>query len=327
MKCLVVGGAGYIGSHMVKHLMRSGHDVFVFDNLSTGFSDSVQYAQLIVGDLNDQAFIEAVLREKQIEAVFHFASSTHVGASHIDPADYYRNNVVNTLNLLDAMRAAQVMRMIFSSTAAVYGEPQIIPIPEDHPRQPINPYGRTKAMVEDILRDYHTAYGLQSFSLRYFNAAGAHRDGECGERHHPETHLIPLALQVASGRRSSIAIFGRDYDTPDGTCIRDYIHVSDIAAAHEMAVAKLLDEGGCHVCNLGTGHGYSVAEVIAAVARVTRCAIACEDQPRRPGDPAQLVADPSRARHLLGWQPYVSDLDTIITHAWAWEQKQVRLCR
>lgn len=320
MKCLVVGGAGYIGSHMVKHLGDAGHHVTVFDNLSSGFAQAVVRGSLIKGDLADTALITQVLREHAIEAVIHFASSIQVGESSVNPAKYYRNNVVHTLNLLDAMRATNVKRIVFSSTAAVYGEPQSVPIPDDHPRQPINPYGRTKAMVEDVLRDYHSAYGLASFSLRYFNAAGADPDGEVGERHDPETHLIPLILQVASGRRRSIAVFGRDYDTPDGTCIRDYIHVTDLARAHELALMTLADQGGCHACNLGTGHGYSVAQIIAAVERVTGSRITIEGQARRPGDPARLVADASRTAAILGWQPVMSDLDTIIAHAWAWEK-------
>ena len=324
MRILVVGGAGYIGSHMVKHLGDAGHDVFVFDNLSTGFADAILRGQFIKGDLADQKLVRTILREHAIEAVFHFASSIQVGESTIDPAQYYRNNVINTINLLDAMRSAQVNRLIFSSTAAVYGEPHTIPIPETHRRSPINPYGRTKAMVEDILSDYHKAYGLQSFSLRYFNAAGADPNGEIGERHDPETHLIPLILQVASGRRASIAVFGRDYQTPDGTCIRDYIHVNDLAAAHESALHYLVEHGGCHACNLGTGQGYSVQQVIDAVKRVTGCSIKIDDRPRRDGDPAALIADPSQAHAKLAWTPKLSDLDTIIDHAWQWEKKLSR---
>lgn len=320
MKCLVVGGAGYIGSHMVKHLADAGHRVIVFDNLSTGFRDAVLRGSFILGELSDTGFIARVLRDEAIDVVFHFASSIQVSESSADPAKYYRNNVVHTLNLLDAMLSAGVNRIVFSSTAAVYGEPQQIPIPDDHPRQPINPYGRTKAMVEDVLRDYHAAYGLQSFSLRYFNAAGADPDGEIGERHDPETHLLPLILQVASGRREAIAVFGRDYDTPDGTCIRDYIHVTDLARAHELAFMTLVAQGGCHACNLGTGQGYSVAQMIAAVERVTGRRIKVEERSRRSGDPARLVADARRAAALLGWRPTLSDLETIIAHAWAWEQ-------
>lgn len=324
MNILVVGGAGYIGSHMVKHLGDAGHAVFVFDNLSGGFADAVVRGQLIIGDLADRDAIMRVLREYQIEAVFHFASSIQVGESSADPAKYYRNNVINTVHLLDAMRAENVARIVFSSTAAVYGEPDLVPVSESHPRRPINPYGRTKSMVEDILRDYRDAYGLQSFSLRYFNAAGADPGGEIGERHDPETHLVPLVLQVASGRRSSIAVFGRDYDTPDGTCIRDYVHVTDLADAHDKALQHLIANGGCHACNLGAGDGYSVQQVIDAAQRVTGRPIKVEDRPRRIGDPARLVADPHLAEAMLGWRPRLSGLDTIIGHAWAWETRQAR---
>jgi UDP-glucose 4-epimerase len=322
MNILVVGGAGYIGSHMVKFLGDAGYQVAVYDNLSTGFSNSVVRSALIKGDLADRDKIQAVLHERQIEAVFHFASSIQVGESTMDPAKYYRNNLVNTLNLLDAMRAGGVERMVFSSTAAVYGEPKQVPIPETHGRMPLNPYGRTKSMVEDILHDYHTAYGLQSFSLRYFNAAGADPEGEIGERHDPETHLIPLILQVASGRRPSVAILGRDYDTPDGTCIRDYVHVMDLAKAHDQALKYLIANGGCHACNLGTGQGYSVQQVVAAAERVTGRVIRIEETPRRQGDPACLIADATKAHEMLGWLPRLSDLETLIAHAWAWEVKQ-----
>lgn len=325
MRILVVGGAGYIGSHMVKHLGDAGHNVFVFDNLSSGFPDAVVRGTLIEGDLADRAAIESVLRGQDIEAVFHFASSIQVGESTVDPAKYYRNNVVNTLNLLEAMRQAKVGRIVFSSTAAVYGEPERVPIPETHPRHPINPYGRTKSMVEDILQDFHAAYGLHSFALRYFNAAGADPDGEIGERHDPETHLIPLVLQVASGRRDSIAVFGRDYDTPDGSCIRDYIHVADLADAHARALSCLMGEGGCHACNLGTGQGYSVQEVIGAARHITGRPIAIAEQPRRSGDPARLIADPGRASQVLQWAPRLSSLETIIAHAWAWERRMAGL--
>lgn len=320
MNCLVVGGAGYIGSHMVKHLFDSGYDVTVFDNLSTGFSDAIVGGTFIHGDLGDVSKIETVLRDYKIDAVFHFASSIQVGESTKYPAKYYRNNFANTLNLLDAMLSSGVKRLVFSSTAAVYGEPNQVPIPEDHPRSPINPYGRTKSMVEDLLQDYHSAYGLQAFSLRYFNAAGADPAGTIGERHDPETHLIPLVLQVASGRRESIAVFGHNYDTPDGTCIRDYIHVCDIARAHELALNKLMSSDGNYVCNLGTGRGYSVTEVIKTVERITGRKVQIDERPRRSGDPACLVADPSMAAELLGWRPIMSDLDTIVAHAWKWEQ-------
>ena len=323
MNVLVVGGAGYIGSHMVKYLGDTGYRVFVFDNLSTGFADAVVHGQLVQGDLANRELVEEVLRENKIETVFNFASSIQVSESIQDPAKYYRNNVINTINLLDAMRSTCITRLIFSSTAAVYGEPNTIPIPDAHPRMPINPYGRTKWMVEDVLRDYYHAYGIQSFSFRYFNAAGADPTGELGERHDPETHLIPLLLQVASGRRRSISVFGRDYETPDGTCIRDYVHVMDLAQAHERALQYLIANGGCHACNLGTGQGYSVQQLIEAVERVTGRSIRVEENPRRTGDPAQLVANASFAFERLGWSPRFSDLDTIISHAWAWEMKQV----
>ncbi len=322
MKLLVTGGAGYIGAHMVKQLGDAGHQVVVIDNLSNGFADSVVRGHLIQGDLSDQDLIERVLRNHEIEAVFHFASLMQVGESTVDPASYYRNNVINTLHLLDAMRSAQVKRLVFSSTAAVYGEPVSAAIPEGHPIAPINPYGRTKAMVESVLRDYHDAYGLHSVALRYFNAAGADPSGELGERHNPETHLIPLVLQVASGRRDAIAIFGRDYATLDGTCIRDYVHVMDLARAHEQALHFLMKQGGYHAFNLGTGSGYSVQQVIAAAERVTGRVIRKDEKPRRQGDPACLVADATKAKSVLNWSPCLSDLDTLITHAWAWELKQ-----
>jgi UDP-glucose 4-epimerase len=322
MQLLVVGGAGYIGSHMVKHLSDVGHQIIVFDNLSNGFSDAVLRGQLVQGDLADRNSIEAVLHSQQIDAVFHFASFIQVGESTVDPARYYRNNLVNTINLLDAMRSTRVKRLVFSSTAAVYGDPCVVPVSETDPIAPMNAYGRSKSMVENILLDYHAAYGLQSFSLRYFNAAGADPEGELGERHNPETHLIPLILQVASGRRPSVAIFGRDYDTPDGTCIRDYVHVMDLAKAHEQALRYLIAKGGCHACNLGTGQGYSVQQVIAAAERVTGKMIRIEENPRRPGDPARLIADATKARMMLGWLPHLSDLETLIAHAWAWELKQ-----
>jgi UDP-glucose 4-epimerase len=321
-KILVIGGAGYIGSHMVKYLGNSGYKVVVLDNLSTGFLDSVVRGEFIKGDMQDSSFLESILKKHNIDTVFHFASSIQVGESIINPSKYYRNNVLNTINLVDAMRSANVDKLIFSSTAAVYGEPEIIPIPEEHPRFPINPYGRTKSITEDILYDYFNAYGLNSFVLRYFNAAGADPDGEIGERHNPETHLIPLILQVASGRRSSIAIFGNDYETPDGTCIRDYIHVMDLAVAHEKAYQYLKINGGFHACNLGTGHGYTVQEVISAATNVTGNIIHVEKCGRRTGDPAILVADSTKAQKILNWKPCFSDLDTIVTHAWQWEMKQ-----
>jgi UDP-glucose 4-epimerase len=252
----------------------------------------------------------------------HFASFIEVGASVQNPALYYQNNVVNTLALLDAMRAHGVQRFIFSSTAATFGEPQYTPMDEQHPQHPVNPYGRTKLMVEQVLADYERAYGLHSVCLRYFNAAGADPQGQLGERHQPETHLIPLALQVAAGRRPHLQVFGRDYDTPDGTCVRDYVHVEDLCTAHWLALQSLMGGAGSQQYNLGNGRGFSVQEVIDAVKRVTGRPLAVMDKPRRLGDPARLVADPALAQRVLGWQAQFTDLDTIIAHAWGWENRQ-----
>lgn len=316
---LVVGGAGYIGSHMVKHLLRQGCDVVTYDNLSTGYRDAVLGGQFVLGDLADQAVLETLFSTHRFDGVLHFASFIQVGESVKEPAKYYENNVTNTLNLLNAMVKHDVRRFIFSSTAAVYGEPQYVPIDETHPRQPINPYGKTKWMVEQILQDYDRAYGLKSIALRYFNAAGADPEGELGERHEPETHLIPLVLQAASGRRPHISVFGRDYDTPDGTCIRDYIHVTDLAEAHWLALQKLLAGADSAAYNLGNGNGFSVQEVIDAAQKVTLRKIAVNDSPRREGDPARLVANSQAARNALNWQPARHDLDTIIQDAWRFE--------
>lgn len=316
---LVVGGAGYIGSHMVKHLLRQGCDVVTYDNLSTGYRDAVLGGQFVLGDLADQAALETLFSTHRFDGVLHFASFIQVGESVKEPAKYYENNVTNTLNLLNAMVKHDVRRFIFSSTAAVYGEPQYVPIDETHPRQPINPYGKTKWMVEQILEDYDRAYGLKSIALRYFNAAGADPEGELGERHEPETHLIPLVLQAASGRRPHISVFGRDYDTPDGTCIRDYIHVTDLAEAHWLALQRLLAGADSAAYNLGNGNGFSVQEVIDAAQKVTLRKIAVNDSPRREGDPARLVANSQAARNALNWQPARHDLDTIIQDAWRFE--------
>lgn len=317
---LVVGGAGYIGSHMVWLLGQKGVDVVTLDNLSSGHRDAVKHGRFVHGDIADRLVLDKVFSENRFDAVMHFASFIQVGESVQDPAKYYQNNVANTLNLLNAMRAHGVQRFIFSSTAAIFGEPQYSPIDERHPRQPINPYGRSKLMIEQALADYDHAYGLKSVCLRYFNAAGAHPDALLGERHDPETHLIPLVLQVASGRRREITVFGRDYDTPDGTCVRDYIHILDLAEAHWLAL-EYLDRGGATTAfNLGNGAGYSVEEVIRTVARVTGKQVPVVDGPRRDGDPAQLVADSSRIKSELGWVPAYADLDRIVEHAWAWEK-------
>ena len=322
MKTLVVGGAGYIGSHMVKHLCRAGAQVTVLDDLSSGYRDAVvSGAELVVGSAADAGLLATLLAQHRFDAVMHFASFIQVGESVADPAKYYANNVAATLTLLDAMRQAEVRRFIFSSTAAVYGDPSYVPIDEAHPKNPINPYGRSKWMVEQVLEDYDRAYGLKSVCLRYFNAAGADPEGELGERHVPETHLIPLVLQVASGRREAISVFGTDYDTLDGTCIRDYIHVADLCDAHALALERLLAGGESARFNLGNGQGFSVNEVIEMVRHVTGREIPVRFEARRVGDPPRLVADSRQAREGLGWQPKRDDLATIIADAWAWERK------
>ena len=324
MNLLVVGGAGYIGSHMVLHLLDPGHKVVVADNFSTGFRDAwgAAGAPLVAElDINDEAALSRLFATHQFDAVLHFASFIQVGESVSDPAKYYANNLSATLKLLQAMVRAQVKHFIFSSTAAVYGDPIRVPIDEEHPKAPINPYGRSKWMVEQVLGDFDRAYGLKSVCLRYFNAAGADPAGRVGERHEPETHLIPLVLQAASGRRSAITVFGRDYDTPDGTCIRDYIHVADLVEAHSLALDYLQQGGDSEAFNLGNGSGFSVQEVIETARRVTGREIPVVDAPRRAGDPARLVADASKARSVLRWAPRHGDLETIVAHAWAWEQK------
>jgi UDP-glucose 4-epimerase len=321
MNILVVGGAGYIGSHMVWLLGQMGARATVLDDLSSGHRDAVIGAELVHGSLADEALLDLVLTKGRFHAVMHFASFIQVGESVRDPAKYYRNNVANTLNLLQAMHRHGVKRFVFSSTAAVYGNPAYVPIDEAHPQQPINPYGRSKLMIEQVLADCALAYGMQSVCLRYFNAAGAHPEALLGERHDPETHLIPLVLQAASGRQPHITVYGRDYDTPDGTCIRDYIHVMDLAQAHWQALQYLMDDGSSAVFNLGNGQGFSVQEVIEVSRQVSGRAIAVQEGERRAGDPPRLVADARLAREVLGWQPQYAGLETIIRHAWAWEQK------
>lgn len=326
MNVFVVGGAGYIGSHMVKRLGQLGCAVTTLDNLSSGYREAVLCGEFIHGDLADRALLAKLLQPGRFDAVMHFASFIQVGESVQDPAKYYKNNVTNTLLLLDAMSAAGVNRFIFSSTAATFGEPQYSPIDERHPQQPINPYGRSKLMIEQVLGDYDRAYGLKSVCLRYFNAAGADPDGELGERHEPETHLIPLVLQVASGRRSHISVFGRNNDTPDGTCIRDYIHVNDLCEAHWLTLQSLMQGAGSQRYNLFNGQGFSVQAVIDAAQRVTGHKIAVQYAPRRAGDPERLVADATLARQQLGWTPQFADLDTLVRHAWAWERNtQIKL--
>ena len=322
LNVLVVGGAGFIGSHMVKMLGRQACRVTALDDLSSGHRDAVLCGDFVQGDMADRALLDSVL-SRGFDAVMHFASFIQVGESVQHPALYYHNNVVKTLALLDAMRAHGVQRFIFSSTAATFGAPQYTPMDEQHPQHPVNPYGRTKLMVEQVLADYAQAYGLRSVSLRYFNAAGADPEGQLGERHEPETHLIPLVLQVAAGRRPHLQVFGRDYDTPDGTCVRDYVHVEDLCSAHWLALQSLMKEEaeGYQAYNLGSGHGFSVQEVIDTAQKVSGRSVAIIDSPRRAGDPSRLVADPTLARQKLGWQPQFSELRTLIEHAWRWETR------
>lgn len=322
MHVLVVGGAGYIGSHMVKYLARQGCRVTTLDNLSSGYRDAVMHGELVEGNVGDRALLNQLFGLHRFDAVMHFASFIQVGESVMQPSRYYRNNVTNTLTLLDAMVAARVQRFIFSSTAAIFGEPQSERIDESHPRQPINPYGRTKLMVEQALADYDHAYGMKAVCLRYFNAAGADPEGELGERHEPETHLIPLVLQAASGRRPHISVYGQDYDTPDGTCIRDYVHINDLCQAHWLALQSLMRGDGSQAYNLGNGHGFSVQQVIDAARRVTGREIGVQYAPRRAGDPARLVADARQATEALGWRPEFAELETLIRHAWQWELRQ-----
>ncbi|MBI3901598.1 MAG: UDP-glucose 4-epimerase GalE [Nitrosomonadales bacterium] len=321
MKILIAGGAGYIGSHMVKQLLHGGHDVVTLDDLSTGYRDAVLGGMFIQGSIADQELLDRMFAEHRFAAVFHFASFIQVGESVVQPARYYANNLVNTLSLLDAMVRHGVKHFVFSSSAAIFGEPHSIRIDEGHPVAPINPYGASKAMVEQVLRDYDRAYGLRSVSLRYFNACGASPDGELGERHNPETHLIPLALQAASGRRENLTIYGRNYGTPDGTCIRDYIHVCDLCDAHILALEYLQGGAASNAFNLGNGDGFSVQQVVDTVSRITGEIVPVIDGPRRMGDPARLVADAKKAHDTLGWKPRYADLDVIVSHAWTWEKR------
>jgi len=319
MNVLVSGGAGYVGSHAARMLSRAGHEVWAYDNLAFGHRGAVAPGRLIEGDLLDKEKLVATLREKRIDAVMHFAAFAYVGESVTDPAKYYRNNVVGTLSLMDAMREADVRRIVFSSTCATYGEPDEVPIRETQAQNPINPYGYTKLVIERALSDFAKAYGWGYAALRYFNAAGASADGDLGEDHDPETHLIPLVLQVALGRREHITIFGDRLPTPDGTCIRDYIHVDDLASAHISALEKL-GPGVEFRCNLGTGRGTSVKEVIEACRAVTGHPIPAVVAPPRAGDPPALVADASLARRELGWVPRFTSIGPIVESAWKWHQ-------
>lgn len=321
-KILVTGGAGYIGSHAASMLVENKHEVVVLDNLSSGKKDAVLNAELLVIDLANQDALDKCFSYHSFDAVMHFAAFIQVGESVANPEKYYRNNLQNTLNLLSTALKYNVKKFIFSSSAAVYGGPQYTPIDVDHPKKPLNPYGRSKLMVEKILEDYDKAYDFRSISLRYFNAAGADSLARIGESHDPETHLIPLVLQAASKRNPDVKIFGTDYPTPDGTCIRDYVHVVDLCAAHLLALEVLLKGGQSAVYNLGNGKGFSVLELIKTAEKVTQCHIPVVKCERRAGDPAVLVADSLLAQKELGWQPKFADLETIIKHAWQWEKKK-----
>ncbi|BAY91600.1 MULTISPECIES: UDP-glucose 4-epimerase GalE [unclassified Tolypothrix] len=322
---LVTGGAGYIGSHTVLALKRAGYEVVILDNLVYGHRDLVEQVlqvELVAGDTADRPLLDKLFQTHNITAVMHFSAYAYVGESVTDPAKYYRNNVLGTLVLLEAMLAASVKKFVFSSTCATYGVPEVVPIPENHPQNPINPYGATKLMVERILSDFDTAYGLKSVRFRYFNAAGADPTGLLGEDHNPETHLIPLVLLTALGKRESISIFGTDYPTPDGTCIRDYIHVSDLADAHVLGLEYLLQGNDSEVFNLGNGLGFSVKEVISAAEDVTGLTIPVKECDRRPGDPPSLIGSSEKARKILDWQPQYPAIKDIVLHAWQWHQKR-----
>jgi UDP-glucose-4-epimerase GalE len=318
---LVTGGAGYIGAHACKALAGAGYMPITYDNLVYGHPQSVKWGPLEEGDIGDSRRLESVLQKYKPLAVMHFAAYAYVGESVQNPAKYYRNNVAGTLTLLESMRKCGINKIIFSSTCATYGMPEQIPIGEDHPQYPINPYGRSKLMMEWILQDFAAAYDFKFVSLRYFNAAGADPDTEIGEDHDPETHLIPLVLDAALNRRDHLKIFGTDYSTSDGTCIRDYIHVSDLADAHMLALDYLMTRGKSNVFNLGNGNGFSVRQVIDSAAKVTGCHIPYLDSDRRPGDPPVLIGDSEKIRQVLGWNPVLNQLETIIETAWQWQKK------
>jgi UDP-arabinose 4-epimerase len=322
-KILVTGGAGYIGSHVCKALAGAGFEPLVYDNLRRGHRTSVRWGPLQVGDLTDKARLREVLLHHRPTSVMHFAALTYVGESVSDPALYYRNNVLGTLILLDAMREVGIETLVFSSTCAIYGAPKRLPLTEDHPQLPMNPYGASKLAIERILMDYNAAYGLRSAVLRYFNAAGADPDGDIGEDHHPETHAIPLAIMAANGKGPPFRIFGTDYETPDGSAIRDYIHVVDLAKAHLAALMYLLNGGVTDAFNLGTGTGISVLELIASVERVANRAVPVLHAQRRPGDPPVLVADARHAASILGWQPRYCGIDDIVRTAWSWHCRAI----
>jgi UDP-glucose 4-epimerase len=319
MNVLVVGGAGYIGSHMVRLLDRAGHDVIVLDNLSVGHVASVTAGKLVVGDMRDRNLVQRLLRDHQIDAVIHFAACALVGESVVEPAKYYQNNVVATLELLESMRACDVKKLVFSSTCATYGVPSTVPISEKQKQEPVNPYGFTKLVIERALTDYASAYGFGFAALRYFNAAGASPEGDIGEDHDPESHLIPIVLQVALGQRERITVFGDDWPTSDGTCVRDYIHVDDLGAAH-LAALERIEPGKGIKLNLGTGVGFSVRQIIETCRQVTGCDIPEVRGQRRPGDPPELIADARMANSVLGWTPKYKTPRPIIETAWNWHQ-------
>ena len=325
MAILITGGAGYVGSHTVHALADCGYELAVVDNLSTGFRAAVpQGVHFYEGDIRDRAFLDGVFAAEQVEGVIHFAASSQVGESMAHPLRYYDNNLGGTRVLLERMLAHDVKNIVFSSSASVYGEPRQLPICETDPTEPTNCYGETKLAMEHMMHWAETAHGLRYVALRYFNACGARMGGGIGEAHDPETHLIPLILQVANGQRPQIAVFGTDYPTPDGTCVRDYVHVDDLARAHQLALEYLLHGGESQCINLGSGSGFSVREMIDAVRRITGHAIPVSEQPRRAGDPAVLVASIEKAAAVLGWQPQCSGLDQVIESAWAWHRTHPR---
>lgn len=319
MRILVTGGAGYIGSHTCKALANQGHTVVTYDNLSTGHRELVRWGDFVYGDILDTQRLRACIRQHRIEGIIHFAASAYVGESVIDPGKYFRNNVCGTLSILDAMRDEGVSYIVVSGTCAVYGSPEKMPITEDTPTNPINPYGASKLFMERMLTDYEKAHGIKWMSLRYFNAAGCDPDGETGEWHEPETHLIPRALMAAMGQIPALEIFGDDYPTPDGTCIRDYVHVTDLADAHVRGMLFLGDDGPSQALNLGTGKGFSVLDMIASVRDTTGDDVAFYFTPRREGDPACLIADNNNATSILDWLPNHSNIETLVSTAWRWE--------
>lgn len=321
---LVIGGAGYIGSHMCKLLREAGEEHVVFDNLSQGHKAAVEGSPLVIGDLRNKEDLNRAFGENEVDLVMHFAAYISVGESVREPSKYWDNNTAGVLTLLDTMREHKINKFVFSSTAAIFGEPQYLPIDEEHPKNPTNPYGDTKLAVERMLHDFDRAYGVKAVCLRYFNAAGADPDGQIGEDHHPEEHLVPLAIQAALGQRGELKIFGTDYDTVDGTCVRDYVHILDLAQGHLLAVKHLRDNGDSRHYNLGNGQGFTVKQVIETVQKVSGKEVPHSEAPRRPGDPAKLVASSSRIREDWSWSPKMPSLETIVETAWNWHSSHPR---